>query len=171
MLPHLLSSSEVKARIGKLPDILLKDVWDKIIPSEIGVKLPWFKDGIRWKDEFLWSPHCIWEALSTYWNQLTQIAQWEELEEYAKSKWFLSLKEFFMFMNMNSWEPWDKWQNWTPYLVEKSSSWVNTRLWFKQWVAGILASPEWGFDFKDMKMRASKKGLFKIRLQNKKIES
>lgn len=169
---HSLTPEEINEKIILLPETLQRDVGDSIVPTAYGVKLPWFENGIRWNDEFNWSPHCIGEALSTYWDQLTQISQWKELQEYAKSKGFSNLSSFFQLANMDSWR-WNKWQNWDAYLVRKDPNILTTRFWFKQWVSSILASSSANpyLAYSGWRgMAASKKGLYKIRLQNTKAE-
>ena len=97
---------DIEARMGYLPKTLLKDVWDKIIPNQSGVILPWFPKWLYWNDETHW--HRQRNITDSVRNQITHISQWNELDEYLELKWFdekemlFHKKAIFRVLDMNS---------------------------------------------------------------------
>jgi len=164
-----LTPSEIENRMRYLPDVLLDEVGDTIIPSKTGIILPWFKQGLKWNDESARLPYSIWEAQAEFWNRLTQVSQWEELEAYIQSKWSIHSEHIFRVLNMNSFSSHTEWSRYVPYLTMWDKTLWNDLWIFKQKAYSILTSWPFGDERLLTKSKATEK-LFNIRLQNEKTE-
>ena len=165
----------IEDRMRNLPEDLLDDVGNHIIPSESGLVLPWFPNGLKWHDEsgsteFQGLPYSISEAMATFWNRLTQVSQWEELEEYLKEKGYLHSEHIYRTLGMNSFNnPGQSIQKSVSYLTVENQDFLNLGFYVKQKTYGIITSSAiWDLRL-ELKWKA-KKWLFRVRLENEKTE-
>ena len=166
---------DIENRMRYIPKNLLNDVWDKIIPSASGLILPGFPNGIKWHDEsgsteFDGLPYSIPEAMATFWDKLSQVPQWQELEEYLKGKGYLNTEHIFKALGMSSFhDNHQSIQKSIPYLTIEHKDVLNLGLYVKQKAHAIFTSSAiW-----DLRLEVTwkaKKGLFRVRLENEKAE-